>query len=622
MIEIDSVPIFTAPRTGPVSGALYFRVGRADENFGNHGITHLVEHLAFYGLVDENVHSNGMTTDTYTCFFATGERDQVVGFLSQICANLTNLPLDQVDKEKEILRTEQTWRGGALREAQSTLHGVQDFGLTGIKQIGLNRVTAEEVARWAATYFTAQNAAGFITCDDGLDTLRLPLPPGVRQPVPIPSLNPAVDPLPSHYSSASNEVVFEAIIGRGASVAVMEYLAGERFLHEAREVDALSYSLSVTTSVVTADSSRFSCVADTVPENGAGVAGCLTDALAALCYGQFTDEELARAKAAAMKEYEDEDVESKMLPTHVINHLLGREDKTVEELRRGCAEVTREDIIELARTIRANAMWVTPAGNLEWAGVSSSHFTLEPMEGHEFAQIGGTGKLIVSDKGVTLDSGKGSTWTVRFDQCVGIETYPDGLRVVVSLTVVTVSIEPTLYQGLTPALTAALVDARVPGDRLIPMPARRPGDIPVPPTPEVPAPQYAPAPVPTAPMPPGFTVPMQSGAPTPGVAMQPGMPMPGVGTAPPYPQGYAQGVQPAYAPMGQPKKKTGMTVLFIILAIVFGLATLICLLLLLLMLGDSDPGAATARLVFGVLLALMGIPTAIFIWQAIRSSRN
>ena len=613
MIEIDSVPIFTAPGTGPVYGALFFRVGMADENFGNHGITHLVEHLAFHGLIDETVHSNGMTTDTYTCFFATGERDQVISFLSQICANLSNLPLDQMDKEKEILRTEQTRRGGAVGEARSTLHGVQDFGLVGINEIGLNRVSPEEAARWAATYFTAQNAAGLITCEDGLDALRLPLPPGVRQPLPVASLNPAVDPLPSHYPYASNKVVFEAIIGRGARVAVMEYLAGERFLHEAREVDALSYSLSVTTSPVGVDTTRFSCMADTVPENGAGVAGCLTDALSALCVGQFTDEELDRAKAAAMKEYEDEDVESRMLTTHAINHLFGREDKTVEELRRGCAEVTREDIIEVARTIRANAIWVTPAGNLEWAGVASSHFSLEPMEGHEFSQIGGTGKLIVSDKGVTMDSGKGSTWTVRFDSCVGIETYPDGLRVVVSLTGVTVSIEPTLYQGLTPALTAALVDARVPGDRLIPMPARRPGEIPVPPLPEVPAPQYAPAPVP------GVPAPQYAPAPVPGAPMPPGtgVPMPGAG----YPQGYPQGVAPAYIP-GQPKKKTGMTVMFIILAIIFGLATVICLLLLLLMLGDSDPGAATARLVFGVLLALMGIPTIIFIWQAIRTSKS
>jgi len=355
-------------------------------------------------------------------------------------------------------------------------------------------------------------------------------------------------------------------------------------------------------------------MADTVPENGAGVAGCLTDALSALCYGRFTDEELAHAKTVAAKDFEDENAESMMLGTRVIDHLFSRPQRSLEELRTACAEVTRDDILQVARAIRANAIWVTPAGNLEWAGVPNAHFALDPMEGHQFAQIGGTGKLIVSDKGVTLDSGKGSTWTVPFDQCVGIETYPDGLRVVVSVTGVTVSIEPTLYQGLTPALTAALVDARVPGDRLIPMPPRRPSDIPAPPEPEAVPQQYAAAPAPGAPMPPGFT-------PPPGVPMQSGVPMPPVVGAHPYPQTYAQGMPPVYNPMGQPKKKTGMIALFIVLAVVFGVATLICLLLLLMMLGDSDPGAATARIVFSVLLALMGIPTIIFIWQAIRASR-
>ena len=620
MINVDSVPVFTAPAKGPVRGALYFRVGMADENFGNHGITHLVEHLAFHGLTGETVHSNGMTTDTYTCFFAVGERAEVVSFLTQICANLSNLPLDQMDKEKEILRTEQTRRGGAVGEAQCTLHGFQDYGLAGVNEIGLNRVSREEAARWAATYFTSGNAAALLTCEDELADLRLPLLPGVRQPVPVPSLNPAAVPVPCHDPFASNAVVFEAVIPRGVSVWVMEALAAERFLHEAREIDALSYSLSVSTSPVGVDLTRFTCMADTVPEKGAGVAGCLTDALAALCHGGFTDEELDRAKAAAAKDFEDEDAEAIMLGTHVLNHLFGRTDKTVEEMRTTCAEVTRQDIQAVAQVIRDNAIWVSPARDLEWAGIPNVHFTLDSMEGHEFGQIGGPGKLIVSDKGVTLDSGKGPTWTVRFDQCVGIETYPDGLRVVVSLTGVTVSIEPTLFQGLTPALAAALVDARVPGDRLIPMPARRPNDIPVPPEPETAVPQYAAAPVPGAPAQPG--TPVGSGAPWPPVApMQPGTPGAVQGT--PYAQAvpYSQTAPPVYNP-GQPKKKTGLMVLFIVLSIIFGLATFLCLLFLLVMLGDDSADAATARTVFSVLLAIVGIPTVVFIWQAIRTSRK
>ena len=627
MIQIDSVPIFQAEASGPVRGALYFRVGMADENFGNHGITHLVEHLAFNGLLDKSVHSNGMTTDTFTCFYTSGTREEVINFLTQICTNLSNLPLDRVEKEKDILRTEETRRGGAVGEARSTLHGFQDYGLAGVNEIGLNRVSAEEVARWAATYFTCANAAGFITCTDDLGDLRLPLPAGVRQVVPEPSLNPAADPLPRHYPYPSNAVVVEALVERGAAVRVMVELAKARFWREAREIDALSYSLSVDTSPVGTNLSRFSCFADTVPENGPGLAGCLTDCLSALCAGQFTDEELSQAIASAVKSFEDENAEAAMLATHVLNNLFSRPVETLDGVRSGCAGVTRDDIVAMSKSIEAHAIWVTPASDLEWAGIKSCNFFVPGVNGHEFPRIGAPGKFIVSDKGVTMDTGRGSTWTVLFSQCVGVETYPDGLRAIVGLTGAMVSIEPNLYQGLTPALTSALVDSRVSGDRLIPMPPRRPNEIPTPPEPEVASPGQYPA---------GASSPGSVGAqgfapPTsaPGAdqainvgSVSVSAPAPAPGSAYPGTDGSYPNVVPGQpmVPQSRPKKK-GILALFIVLSIVFGLAALLSLLFILVTIGDSDPDAGTARIVFGILLALTGIPAAIFIWQAVRSNR-
>ena len=47
---VDGVPVFSAPDPARLAGALMFRVGRADEPLARGGLTHMVEHLALYGL--------------------------------------------------------------------------------------------------------------------------------------------------------------------------------------------------------------------------------------------------------------------------------------------------------------------------------------------------------------------------------------------------------------------------------------------------------------------------------------------------------------------------------------------------------------------------------------------
>ena len=44
--EIDGVPTIWSPSPGPLTAALVFRIGRADERPSDGGITNIVEHLA------------------------------------------------------------------------------------------------------------------------------------------------------------------------------------------------------------------------------------------------------------------------------------------------------------------------------------------------------------------------------------------------------------------------------------------------------------------------------------------------------------------------------------------------------------------------------------------------
>src|SRR5690242_11150402 len=109
----DHIPTLYAPASGKeITAGLFFRVGRADETLATAGLTHLVEHLALHRLGLSDLHYNGATANAYTLFHVTGSEEEVVTYLNSVCAGLRDLPMERLETEKEILRTEAAGRGG------------------------------------------------------------------------------------------------------------------------------------------------------------------------------------------------------------------------------------------------------------------------------------------------------------------------------------------------------------------------------------------------------------------------------------------------------------------------------------------------------------------------------
>ncbi|MDR2930699.1 MAG: hypothetical protein LBV06_07350 [Propionibacteriaceae bacterium] len=624
VIQIQGIDFVTAPSPGPIRAGLCFRVGMADEFYGNHGICHLIEHLAFDGMLDpanQMVHANGMTTDIHTSFYIEGTQAEVVDFLNRITANLRELPLHRLDKEKQVLKTEQTRRGGPVAEARNTRHGLQDFGLSGVAELGLNRVGAEEISAWAAKYFTADNVVGFLTTAEAPEGLDLRLPPGTRQLPPAPSLSPAVDPLPRAYAFDTNAVVFESLVPTRGALGMLVRLARARFTVELREVDAISYSISVDTSMVGADTARLTCLADTEPRNGAAVVQSLVDQLVSLGQGHISAEEMERARRALIAETEEGDYAKQLLGDRAIGRLLGTPEETLARYRRRVEAVTVDDVAALARTVRESAFWITPVNDLRWVGLPPAKFLLPVVEGHRFQAINADEAIIVSDKGVTHYRGQ-AHWTVPYDQCVGVLAYPDGARQVVGVSGVSIGIEPTLYDGLTPALVTALVDPQVNADHMIPMPARREDAIPT-----------APPPPPQAAIgQPSYAGGLQAaaGAPTNDALGYTNAPVstfrPGHSTAPSgstvgYAWGHPQAAMyPNQPGMVQPRpaKRIAARILWVVLAVVFSLCAAFMLLVFLGSLSDTSPEIAEIRPILIGAAVMTGIPAILFIRAATR----
>ena len=182
--EVDGVPTMWSPAPGPLTAGLMFRVGRAHERPVDGGITHLVEHLAMAPLGQPRYDHNAFVEGDRTVFFATGSPQELVGFFDTVTRALASLPLERLDKEREVLRREARGREGSVVELHRHMRfGFQGHGLVGEPEFGLTSLRADRIDAWSKFAFTRQNASFWLTGEPPPD-LRLHLADGVRLPAP------------------------------------------------------------------------------------------------------------------------------------------------------------------------------------------------------------------------------------------------------------------------------------------------------------------------------------------------------------------------------------------------------------------------------------------------------
>lgn len=110
--EIDGVPTYWIDGAPPLSATLWFRVGFADETLPQLGITHLLEHLLL-GEGEIRRISNGSVDDLFTRFSATGNQDEIVGFLHALSRDIARPPIERLDIERHrvLAETDHETRG-------------------------------------------------------------------------------------------------------------------------------------------------------------------------------------------------------------------------------------------------------------------------------------------------------------------------------------------------------------------------------------------------------------------------------------------------------------------------------------------------------------------------------
>ena len=479
--EIDGVPTFFAHRPGPISAGLTFRVGRADETLATSGITHLVEHLALYRHGVADYHYNGATASLFTVFAVQGSAEHVVEYLTGVCDGLARLPLDRLEAEKSILRTEAASRSDP--SVPLWRYGAQGRGLVSCRELGLDRLSGREVSDWAQKWFTRDNAVLWLAGDDIPKDLRLDLVAGRRMPVVLPP--PVLERTPAYVARGQGGVLMNTLVPRGAVAQLYASIIERELFQTLRRDGGLSYMAEASYQPGAADTAEINALADALPDKQDAVVGEFIDVLAKLSAGRINPADVDALRTNGDQAFTHPDYELSTLPGRAFGHLIGRTARNVDQLRAELAAVSTEDVVAMARVAHANSLLVVPEGHrLDWAGYDEVSVTsrFETPAGYRYrSRSGDTCELVVGPEGISLTSPAGPA-TVAYKECAAMLAWPDGARLLVGRDGVQARVEPTLFEVDRAKL--AEIDRNVDAAVVIPMPAREAKAIPQPAQPE------------------------------------------------------------------------------------------------------------------------------------------
>ena len=237
--DVDGVQCFWVDSERPtLSAGLMFRCGIADEPLQESGWLHMLEHLALHDRGGGALHVNGSVTPLLTMFESHGPADQVVDHLTGVTRWLNDPELEELERERGVLRAEAATRGGPVVRAFGWRYGAKGPGVVGMGESGLGRATPDALRARARQVFTQGNAALVL---DGPPpaSLSLTLPVGELRP-PAPAV-PCEDKLPAGYVDDAG-VVISGVVPRSASATILPELLQRALRTEFRDIAGGSYA--------------------------------------------------------------------------------------------------------------------------------------------------------------------------------------------------------------------------------------------------------------------------------------------------------------------------------------------------------------------------------------------
>ena len=477
-VEIDrasvgDIPVFLADGPPPFVGSLVFRVGRADETAPTGGITHLVEHLALPITGRRALDFNGSVDNILTTFWASGDADLVLPFLTDAAARLGALPLERLETERNTLLAEDSVRGGGLsRLAFALRFGPNQHGLTGYDEYGLNTLDADDVAAWAWTKLVAGNMAVWLTGPS--DALELDLATGPRLEPPEPTQLPGI-PWPCFYGDGFfGGVAFSLLARRSLAFSAALSILEHRVLERVRFELGLTYAPEAMFMPLTNDHVHAVVGVDTLMANSERVVEETLLVLETLAADGPSDEELDDERRFAARALADPTAILGQLRYTTGQHLLGAEFVQPVEIEQLRAELTRSEIADALAEALGSLLVIAPPGTAQPARLSRYPLeSTEVLEGKQYRPSGtrlrrsGGARLVLGTEGVLIQPEPDRHVAARFDRCAAALRYPDGSRTLLTSDGFFLAIDPSAWRNGDEVVRA--IDAAIPDELVVRM---------------------------------------------------------------------------------------------------------------------------------------------------------
>jgi hypothetical protein len=475
-LEIEQIPAYVASKAVRYTGALVFRVGRADEPLRHGGLSHLVEHLALFGLGGSRPYAyNGRVTALYTIFIATGAPDEVGEFLSHVSRALQDLPLQRLNDEARVLKTEAVARPKTPPGEYLWLrYGATGLGQSILPELALITPEPSRIRSWVEERFTAGNAALWFSGPPP-PNLRLELRAGPRHAAPEPTPVPDVS-YPCCVYAGPGGMGLSFVRPRTEWLSVVFNIASERIAKRLRYDRGLTYDVGLDIDPITADTSHAALWAGCLPAHAPAVRDGILGGLDDLASAGATDEEMARTRQAFARTLEDPESAAQQAAQAATNELIGCPVFNAAELLRELDAVDGREIGRRTQAAMTSALLVLPPGceapekGFEAYPLSSASV----VDGRSFRAVDArfpwskSARLIVGEDGVSLLGADEGVQTVQYPSCAAAIAHTDGALEIFGEDGFRILVQPAYWRGGGEAVRRLL--EVIPADRIIHVP--------------------------------------------------------------------------------------------------------------------------------------------------------
>ena len=475
------MPIFQAEVPGRVRAGLEFRVGTADEPLHMAGVTHLIEHLALFGLGEKPYEYNGFTAYARTGFVMSGTPEQAIEFFGHVCAALQRLPLERVPTERRIIETEAAGHvQSSIRGSLSLRFGASGFGTADYRQIGLLWLTPQAVQEWAARHFTLGNVAAWIA-GPVIPGLKIDLPPGPRMPPP--PLTPKRLVLPCVAEEPGLGAVASMVAPRSTALWVGLQVLERRAMQRVRYQEGLSYNVGAAIEHLDGQTVHAFATTDALPEHVTRAASALLDVADIV---SLTGPDASEIQQVAQRVDEAlSDPQSAMgdLQARVQDELLGAPPRTLPQTRDEVAALTPTAVAAALKQALDSLILVMPPG----AKSPRPHYApypflqARPLPGTEVGHFYVPGeRMIVGPSGISHCDADRRALNIAWQDVVVAARWQDGSRLLIGADGTQVLFSPPVWRD--PRMILAAIDTSTPAARTVEADTPSPSqDLPPPP---------------------------------------------------------------------------------------------------------------------------------------------